>query len=235
MPLTIETRPSDSPYIERVWRSRSEGIQTFTSIAVTQSDFVVWTENGVLKANVHGPETQASSAPVPDNTDFCGIHFRTGVYLAHLPPFSLVNGSLPLAEASRRAFWLQGSTWEFPTFENAEVFVARLVQRGLLSFDPVVAAVLRGETPDYSLREVQRRFKHTTGLSFRDIQKIERARQAALMLRDGLPILDVTQALGYFDQSHLTHALRHFIGHTPARLLAGDETLSLLYKTSTPE
>jgi AraC-like DNA-binding protein len=51
------------------------------------------------------------------------------------------------------------------------------------------------------------------------IQQIERANQAAALLARGTPILDTVYELGYFDQAHMTKALKRFRGQTPAQLL----------------
>jgi methylphosphotriester-DNA--protein-cysteine methyltransferase len=37
------------------------------------------------------------------------------------------------------------------------------------------------------------------------------------MLQQGASILDTVYSLGYFDQPHLTHALKRFMGQTPAQ------------------
>lgn len=230
-----EQRRSDSPFIERVWRSRSEGINQFTSIAVFQWDLVVWTHQGKTQAAIQGPETQASLAPVPEDAEFFGILFRPGVYMPHLPASQFINSSASLPDASSRTFWLKGDSWQYPTYDHAETFVERLLRRNVLAWEPVVDDVLRGCQPHMSLRSVQRRFLHTVGLTYRTMQQIERARRAALLLREGKPILDVAYGLGYFDHAHLTHSLRTFIGQTPSQLIdkgsAGE--LSLLYKTDT--
>ena len=36
MSVVFEPPPSDSPYVARVWRSQSECVSTFTSMAATQ-------------------------------------------------------------------------------------------------------------------------------------------------------------------------------------------------------
>jgi len=55
--------------------------------------------------------------------------------------------------------------------------------------------------------------------------------RATMLLRDGVPILDVVHATGYFDQAHLTRSLRHRIGQTPVAVSRMAEQLSFLYKT----
>jgi methylphosphotriester-DNA--protein-cysteine methyltransferase len=66
------------------------------------------------------------------------------------------------------------------------------------------------------------------------VRQIERARYATTLLQQGVPILDVVYEAGYFDQPHLTRALKYFIGQTPAQILdrSKDVQLSFLYKTA---
>jgi AraC-like DNA-binding protein len=65
------------------------------------------------------------------------------------------------------------------------------------------------------------------------MHQIERARRAAILLQEGISILDTAYELGYFDHAHLTKSLKHFIGQTPTQLIdqSKAEQLSLLYKT----
>ena len=82
-------------------------------------------------------------------------------------------------------------------------------------------------------RSVQRRVAAATGLTQGAIRQIERARQAAILLGEGVAPLDVVHRLGYYDQPHLARSLTRFIGRTATQLQRQDaaEPLSLLYKT----
>ena len=128
-----------------------------------------------------------------------------------------------LPEASRTTFWLCGSAWQYPDYDNADTFVDWLVRAGLLVRDPIVEAVFQGHPHDLSLRSVQYRFVHATGLTQRTIQQIERARQAAALLEQGWSIPWVVYEAGYFDQPHLTRALKRFLGQTPAQIAHGSQ------------
>src|SRR6185503_9141707 len=121
-------------------------------------------------------------------------------------------------EAGGQAFWLHGSAWQFPDLENADTFVNRLIREELLLHDPVVDAMLQGHTHDLSLRAAQYRFARATGMSHRMVQLIERAHCAATLLEQGVSILDTVYEAGYFDQPHLTRALKRFLGQTPAQI-----------------
>ena len=182
---------------------------------------------------MRGPETQASISPVPNNAEFFGIILRVGTHIPIFPVRDLVNDAAMPAGASSRSFWLQGAAWEYPTFDNAETFVARLVANDLVVHEPMVDEVMRGRMPDISLRTVQRRFHSATGLTHSAIQQIERARKAAILLKEGMSILDTVEEAGYYDQPHLTKSLKHYIGQTPAQLADPKQAalLSLLYKT----
>ena len=93
------------------------------------------------------------------------------------------------------------------------------MREGTLQRDPVVSAILQDQTTDLSIRTVRRRFLNATGLTQGAIRQIERAQQAAELLSQGMPILEVVDRVGYADQPHLTRAVRRFIGQTPAELL----------------
>src|SRR5690606_36059446 len=126
-------------------------------------------------------------------------------------------------------FRLDGSAREYPTVENIDDFVDRLVKPGL------VVADTRPDTPsinadgDVTQRTQQRRFLRTTGMNRSTSRQIGRARQATRLLRAGLDIQQVVLDAGYLDQAHLTRSLKYFIGLTPAQIGRGGEQLSFLY------
>jgi hypothetical protein len=231
--LEIESRPSDSPYIERVWRSSSSGVSRMTSVAAAHWDLVFWQHRGRFRVAVMGPESKASPAPVPEDATFFGIVFSLGTSLAHLSVGRLVDSAAEIPGATRRSFWLNGSAWRMPDYDNAENFVRRMAREGVLVRDPVVTAALDGPRPDLSERTLQRRFAEATGLTRGAIRQIGRARQAAVLITEGLPAHDVVDRLGYFDQPHLARSLTRYVGRTATQLRDRDrpEPLSLLYKT----
>ena len=231
--ITFEDRASDSPVIERVWRSRSDRPGAFQSIASCHWVMVVTRLAGTTCLTVRGPETRATAAECPADGEWVGIHFKLGTSMRILPPAVLRDrNDVTLPSASSRAFVLDGSAWEYPTWDDAETFVRRLVRAGLVAADPHVADVLRGERRGRCRRTDERRVLRATGMTGGTIQQIQRARRATMMLRGGQTIADVVYEAGYYDQAHLTRSLRRFVGQTPAAIGAGREQLSLLYKTA---
>lgn len=228
-------RPSDSPFVERIWCSHSEGTHPFLSIAICRLELVVTKLQGQITLTVRGPETKATPVgDCPAEGEWVGILLAPGAFLPHLPVRSLVDDQMHLPAASSTTFWLGGEAWQFPTYENAETFVDWLVREGLLLRDPIIEAALLGHLPHLTLRSVQYRFLQSLGVTQSTVRQIERARYATCLLQQGISIPDTMWQAGYYDQPHLTRSLKHFIGQTPAELLQHrrPEQLSFLYKTS---
>jgi AraC-like DNA-binding protein len=220
MRFVFEERPSDSPVVERIWRTQSERTGTWISQAASHWEVVVTKHNGQTTFTVRGPETKATPMDFTwTDAEFFGIIFRHGTFMPHLLPGNLMDlrdANLPAATST--SFWLHGSAWQYPEYENADTFVGQLIREGLLVHDPVVDAVLQGHPHELSPRSVQYRLLRATGLTHRTIQQIERARLATALLEQGVPISDVIYQAGYFDQPHLTRSLKRFMGQTPAQI-----------------
>ncbi|MDL1903100.1 helix-turn-helix transcriptional regulator [Anaerolineae bacterium CFX9] len=219
MKFDFDERKPDSPFIDLIWRTRSAAPGTFISRAVTGWEIVVTRFQGTTSLVVRGPESAASIAPVPPEAEFLGISFQLGTFMTDLPNIKLVDAHAILPDANMKAFWLKGSAWEFPTYENADVFVERMIRQGLIAREPVVEAALSQRViPDLSARSIQRRFLNATGLTHSAVRSIQRAHHAAALLEGGASILDVVAQAGYTDQPHLTREVRRYIGQTPAQL-----------------
>ena len=217
--FALETRSSRSPLVEETWQTRSEPEESFISVAATHWEMVVTRQRGGAWLTVRGPETRATPVPIPQDAVFFGIQFSAGTFMPGLPPGRLVDRTLTLLSVSDRSFWLDGSGWELPGPDNADVFVDRLVRAGLLVHDPIVPEALHGEVTGFSTRSVERRVARGTGLSRGAIERIQRAERAVELLSRGLPPSDVARRTGYADQSHLTRSLRRFVGQTPSQIV----------------
>lgn len=234
MIFSFEERFSDSPFVERIWRAQTERTGPFLSIAASHWEMVVSKYHGNTAITVRGPETKVTALDVTfTGGEYFGIIFKHGTVLPYLPADAIVDGDVDLPNASGKSFWLNGLTWQFPTYENADTFLQRLVREDLLVYDPIIGSVLRGEPQELSPRSIQRRFMRATGLTHGTLRQIERARQATILLQEGVSILDTVDMVGYADQAHLTRALKYFIGKTPTQIIRKTESVetSLLFKT----
>lgn len=234
--IVFEERPADSRHVDRIWRSHSTRSGTFVSVASGHCGMVFTRCREGVRVTLRGPETMPTPAHCPSDGEWLGIRLALGTYFSDHPAATLRDrrdADLPVR--SSRSFWLFGDAWEFPTFENAETFVARLVRAGVLARDPVVGAALAGDRAALSRRSAQRHFLHATGLTQGAFRQIERGRHAARRLREGASIQEAVSEGGFFDQAHLTRSLRRWIGETPAQLRRQERQLSLLYKTGPSE
>jgi hypothetical protein len=219
MGFISEERLSDSPYVETVARGRSVGDGFVVRPAESHWHLVLVRLRGNTQLLVVGPKTAAGVVSYVDGAELLWIKFRLGTFLPELLARDHLDMEMALPGAACRSFWLHGSAWQFPDYENADTFVDRLARAGALACDPVVGAVLQGQPHALSPRAVRHRFLRATGLTHSHIQQLERARRAEALLRRGVPILDTVEEAGYFDQPHLTRSLNRWIGHTPAQLI----------------
>lgn len=230
--IHFENRVSDSPLVERVWRCHSERGGEFASVAASHFEIAITRLRGQTICALRGPETKGTVVDCPGDGEWLGIRFKVGTFMPEFLPGRLRDlNDVTLGGASARAFWLKGSAWEYPSFDNAEEFVRRLARAGLVTRDPAIDGILDAQPLALSARSAQRRFLRSTGITHTAHSQICRFRRALQMLRDGVSIADTVYDTGYFDQAHLTRAVRRFAGMTPAKVQRRDTQVSFLYKT----
>ncbi len=219
MSILHEERASDSSYIETVMRGRTAGAGTAIRPAASHWHMVLRRLNGKMQALVVGPWTKTGLISYSEGAELLWIQFKLGVFMPHWPSGNFCDLETVLPDATSRSFWLNGSAWQFPDYENVETFVNQLVRHDVLVCDPLVEAALQDQPLEMSPRTLRYRFLRSTGLTQGQIRQMERAQQAAALLQQGLPILDTVFEAGYFDQPHLTRSLKQYIGYTPAQIL----------------
>src|SRR3990172_8519944 len=175
MSAVFEGRPSDSPYIEMIWRGHVERDYSPVCPADARWNLLFAKRNRKARVSAEGATTHFVPKNQFEGSEFLVIKFKLGVFMPYLPAGNLLNGDATLPEAASQSFWLNGSAWQFPDFDNAETFVDRLVRSDILVTDPVVESVLQDQPLAISSRTVRRRFLLATGLTPGTIQQIERA------------------------------------------------------------
>jgi len=218
MSIIHEQRLSDSPYVEAITQgwTMSEGSMIRPSECSWHMVFVK--EHSRTHSLVVGPHPTAGMASWGEGAEILWIKFKLGVFMPHLPVRDLLNSEKSLPEAAGSFFWLKSAAWELPDFENVDTFVNRLVRDEILFLDPVVDAVLQDQLPDISSRTMRHHFLRATGLTRSRICQMRQAQQATALLQQGSSILETVHEVGYFDQPHLTRALKRFIGYTPGKI-----------------
>lgn len=218
MSILSEERPSDSPYVETVTYGRTVSDGTKIRPAESRWHMVIIRQHGDTRVLVVGPWTTAGTVTYTEGAEILWIRFALGAFMPHFSPHAARDAETALPVAAGPSFWLSGSVWQFPDYENADTFVARLVRDGALLRDPLVDAALRDKPPEMPERTLRHRFLRATGLTQTQVRQVERAQHAAALLRRGLPILDTVDEAGYYDQPHLTRSLRRWVGYTPAQI-----------------
>jgi AraC-like DNA-binding protein len=221
MSIIYEERLSDSPYVETIthgW-SVSDGSTIRPAESHWHMVLVRHASRGNVQLLVVGPLTTAGVVSWTEGAELLWIKFKLGTFMPHLPARDFLDVETILPGAASNSFWLNGSAWQFPDYENADTFVDRLGRDDALRFDPVVNAALQDQPQELSSRTVRHRFLRVTGLSESHIRQIERAQRAAALLQQGVSIPDTVYEVGYFDQPHLTRSLKQWVGHTPAQLI----------------
>ena len=232
--LRFADRPSDSPYIERVWRARSDGGGPFLSVAAGHLELVVTRLADSAMVTVRGPETRATTIDCPPDGEWAAIRFRLGLHMPSLPTGLLLDHrDLHLPVSADGTFELHGFRWPLPDLENAERYVDQLARRGVIARDHVVEAAIRGSRTSTHHPFGPASLPAHDRLTHGQFRQIERARYATNLLRDGASILDTVHEAGYFDQAHLTRSLKVLIGETPASSRGGTAAVVSVQNTPT--
>ncbi len=221
MSFVFDNRQADSPLVDGIWSTQSgEDMPSFISTAEYQLEMVITRQEGKTSFTIRGPETIAQLAPVPKNAEFLGIIFRFGTFLNPIHMTQLVDNSHNAPLACHNAIWLGSDTWELPTFDNVDRFIAALTREDIITYDPLIDQTLnQSPQPDLSLRTIQRRFLKATGITHKLYEQIQRAKYATKLLEQNVPILDTVFQAGYADQPHLTRSLKRFMGRTPVEIM----------------
>ena len=105
MNLFLDTRTSDSPFVESVWHTQSENAGSFISSAASQWEMVLMKYKGKTTFTVRGPETKATPADFPADAEWLGITFKLGTFMPDLLPGSLLDRQdMNLPEATAKGW-----------------------------------------------------------------------------------------------------------------------------------
>ncbi len=214
-----QSRSSDNPYIDRVWRSQniSDGVYLATPdgswdlIVLIQSD-------GSRNMMLTGQATEAAEVPYTAGTSSVVISFAAGAYLPDYPGSKMLNLFEVLPSLDNDHFMIAGHTFQFPEYDTAEVLVTEMITAEILKMDTVVAAILGGDTKALSDRAKQRHFLQTTGLTRKSLEQIRRAQEAVALLQAGQKPIDVAADAGFADQSHLSKSLKKIMRASPSNV-----------------
>ncbi|MET1033423.1 MAG: AraC family transcriptional regulator [Candidatus Saccharimonadales bacterium] len=212
-------RQSHNPFIERVWQTQNITDGVYLATPDMAWDFILWTDqDGSRGIMLAGQATKAVKVPYRGGTSSIVISLAPGVYLPDIPGEQLRDTTKFLPVIDNESFELLGHTFAFPTYENAEVFIEQLTEKGLIVQDEVVNHALNGKPKAMSQRNAQRHFSKKAGITKKELEQIERAQEAVRMLQGGASPNTVAATLGYTDQSHMTKSLKRIMDSWPSNV-----------------
>lgn len=215
-----EQRASTSPEIRTVWRAFAEEDADYTDEASEHwgLSFIRRADDS-LAAELAGPRIEALPIRGCKGESYWGVELAAHVVIPAVDK-ALLRGAIAELPVVEGDVVIAGRHYPVPGWEELEGFVARLVSDGVMVADADIRRALAGDDRGLALRSWQRRFASVTGLRRKEIERLERSRQAYRLLSQGVPPSEVAVLVGYADQAHLTRELRRIRGETPARILA---------------
>jgi len=214
----VQFRPVDSPHVQSISSMR------FTAAGETLMqpdgcwDFAILKQGDQVNVLRTGLTTQTVTYEHQAGDEILVISFKPQSFMPLMPGEVMRDEGVMLEKFGRAQFLLGDGAREIPTFENADVFVERLVRDGLIESNDIVASVVDGNPKAMSERTMQRHFLRTTGLTYKHFTLVQRAQQAVALLRMGRSAVDVAFALGFSDQAHMINSLRAIMGQTPGEI-----------------
>jgi AraC-like DNA-binding protein len=227
MALVFESRASDSPYLHHVGSLKASRDSVFSVVPDGSWGLVVYRTPQQTNVYLTGSTTRPIPVHIRAGDEILSVSFKPSAYSPRLSAANLLNNALLLPAADGRSiWWSQYERVELPTLDNAEDFVAALVEREHLAQNKAVDAILQGHSLPMSPRSLQRHFLKTTGMTHNYWEQIQRAQKAAAALHSGKSLAQVAFEAGYADQPHMTRWLKQIIGRTPAEIARTEDTSS---------
>jgi hypothetical protein len=151
--------------------------------------------------------------------EILSVSFKASSYMSLMPGEEMRDQGVALETIGHDRFWLGSDVLEIPTFDTVDAFVQKLLRRGIVEDNRLVASVVSGHPMAMSERTMQRHFLRTTGVTYKTFTQIERAQQAIALLQQGRPAADVAFALGYSDQPHMIRSVKAIMGQSPGQIV----------------
>ena len=126
MSIIAEERISDSPYVETITHGRTASDGSPIRPAEIHWHMVLVKQHGNIQLLVVGPWTSAGVISYTEGAEILWIKLKLGTFLPHLPTRDFLDAETILPPAAGQSFWLNGSAWQFPDYENADTFVVSL-------------------------------------------------------------------------------------------------------------
>jgi AraC-like DNA-binding protein len=221
------------PYISHYWLSRDNREERYTVLPDGAVDLVLVSDGVSGHAHVYGTTTASRDVALLKGVHYLGVRFRPGQSRHFLRAAAVELTDTCEAAAGLLAFELRDIPERLatvPVFDRLDAALVRHLQDCPPSTSALDAAIQAlaaagGDLPvsqaaavyGKSQRQFERQFLQTVGVGPKLYARIERFQRAARLVSASTQSLaEIAAALGYSDQSHMSHEFRRFAGLPPA-------------------
>ena len=225
-------------YISHYWLVRNNADDAYAIQPDGSVDIVIVVNGFSMQSLVYGSTTAITDIPLESESHYLGISFKPGKSRHFINACaSELTDTQETAEGLLK-FDMCGT---HECIESDEVFkkLDAILERHVRNYQPVhskldeiirsielssgmssvaEAAALSAK----SLRQFERVFMQTVGISAKLYSQIVRFRRASALVRTGQPLSRIAADLGYTDQSHMTREFRRFANISPAAFARND-------------
>jgi len=203
-------------------------------------DVVIKISGGMTQGLAYGSTTSRHDVPLEKASHYIGISFKAGQsrHFINASAAELTNANVPLNGLLK--FQLVDS-YLFDNkggIESNNLFSTLnfILENHIKKYSPVISRIDHivqvidssgGVSPvtDYaemsckSMRQFERMFRETVGISAKLYSQIVRCQRAITLISStDLPLVHIAAELGYSDQCHMTNQFRRFANSSPASL-----------------
>jgi len=220
-------------YVSHYWLSCNNTDEDHSVLPDGSVDIVIKVSGSGCQDLIYGSTTARNEIPLEVASHYLGINFKPGKsrHFINAAASELTNANEPAKELLK--FDLL-DTHEHIESNDVFIILNRILEQHVKRYQPVnsrIDAVVQNidlsngmnsiadcaELFCKSIRQFERVFKETVGISAKLYSQIVRFRCAsALITRTSLPLARIASDLGYTDQSHLSHEFRRFANISPA-------------------
>lgn len=208
----------DSPFVEKITHGYISKEFRIIRPAETNSHIVISKRRDKNEVLLVGPWSEASPIIIGSDAEIIWIRLQIGTQMSAIPTHAYTNNECVIKNLSSSKIKLNDSILSIPNFKDVDGFLNKLKQIKFFKYNSMISEAMAGLLPIMPSRTLRKHFLDIAGLSHERICQIQKANNAKTMLSSGVPILDVVNSLGIYDQSHLTNNLKKFIGKTPGEL-----------------
>ncbi|MDX1959621.1 MAG: helix-turn-helix domain-containing protein [Leptospiraceae bacterium] len=208
----------DSTFVEKITHGYSINELRTIRPAETSSHIVISKRHDKSEVFLVGPCSAASPIVIGADAEMIWIRLNLGTQMSAIPTSKFTNKENLLPNLNSSEIIVNDSILKIPDYNDIDGFLDKLKRIGFFKYNSMIPDVIAGAKAKIPARTLRKHFLDVAGLSQERVRQIQKAEQAKTMLLSGVPILDVVDKLGYYDQAHLTGNLKKQIGKTPGEL-----------------